>query len=67
MNGSEFSWSEFFHMGGYATFVWSSYGLALVMVVFNVVSPMLERKRVISRVKRAMKREVNSNQMSQSL
>ena len=67
MNGSEFSWSEFFHMGGYATFVWSSYGLAFVMVVFNIVSPMLERKRVISRVKRAMKREVNSNQMSQSL
>ena len=64
MNGSEFSWSEFFHMGGYATFVWSSYGLALVMVVFNIVSPMLERKRVISRVKRAMKREVNSSQMS---
>ena len=64
MNGSEFSWSEFFHMGGYATFVWSSYGLALVMVVFNIVSPMLEHKRVISRVKRAMKREVNSSQMS---
>lgn len=64
MNGSEFSWSEFLHMGGYATFVWSSYGLALVMVVFNIVSPMIERKRVISRVKRAIKREANSRQMS---
>ena len=64
MNGSEFSWSEFLHMGGYAVFVWSSYGLALVMVVFNIVSPMLERKRVISRVKRAIKREAKSGQKS---
>jgi len=51
-------------MGGYAGFVWSSYGLALVMVVFNIVSPMIERKRVISRVKRAIKREANSSQVS---
>ena len=46
MNGSEFSWSEFLHMGGYATFVWSSYGLALVMVVVNIVSPLIERKHL---------------------
>jgi len=60
MNGSEFSWSEFFHMGGYATFVWTSYGLTLVMVVANIVSPLIERKRVISRIKRAIKREANT-------
>jgi len=64
MNGAEFSWSEFFHMGGYASFVWSSYGLALVMVVFNIVSPMIERKRVITRVKRAIKRDASSSQLS---
>ena len=60
MNGSEFSWSEFFHMGGYATFVWTSYGLTLVMVVANIVTPLIERKRVISRIKRAIKREANT-------
>lgn len=64
MNGSEFSWSEFFHMGGYAVFVWSSYGLALLMVVVNIVSPMIERKRVIARVKRAIKREASNGQVS---
>lgn len=57
MNGSEFSWSDFFHMGGYAVYVWSSYALALLLVVANVVSPIIERKRVIARVKRAIKRE----------
>lgn len=64
MNGSEFNWSEFFHMGGYATFVWSSYGLALLMVVVNIVSPMIERKRVITRVKRAIKRDAANKQSS---
>jgi heme exporter protein D len=57
MNGSEFNWSDFFHMGGYATYVWTSYGLALLLVVVNIVSPIIERKRVIAKVKRAIKRE----------
>ena len=57
MNGSEFNWADFFHMGGYATYVWTSYGLALLLVVANIVSPIIERKRVIARVKRAIKRE----------
>ena len=57
MNGSEFSWSEFFNMGGYAFYVWTSYGLMLLMLVVNVVSPMVERKKVIARIKRAIKRE----------
>jgi len=57
MNGSEFSWSEFFAMGGYAFFVWTSYGIALVVILLNIVMPMIERKKVISRVKRAIRRE----------
>lgn len=57
MNGSEFSWSEFFDMGGYAFFVWSSYGLTFLVIVLNIVMPIMHRKKVISRVKRAIKRE----------
>ena len=44
-------------MGGYAVYVWTSYAFALLLVVVNVVSPIIERKRVIARVKRAIKRE----------
>jgi len=51
------NWSEFFHMGGYAYFVWSSYALTLVIVVANIVSPMMQRKKIIARIKRAIKRE----------
>ena len=51
------NWSEFFDMGGYAFFVWTSYGLTLLVVVANIVSPIMQRKKVISRIKRAIKRE----------
>ena len=57
MNGSEFSWSEFFAMGGYAFYVWTSYGITLFVIVLNIIMPMLHRKKVISRVKRAIRRE----------
>jgi heme exporter protein D len=29
--------SEFFAMGGYAAYVWPSYGLTLVVIVLNIV------------------------------
>ncbi len=51
------NWSEFFHMGGYAFFVWTSYGLTLIVVVANIIATMSQRKKVISRIKRAIKRE----------
>ena len=51
------NWSEFFHMGGYAFFVWTSYALTLIVIVANIVAPMIQRKKVISRIKRAIKRE----------
>lgn len=37
--------SEFFHMGGYALYVWAAYALAFVILLLNVLLPMrLERK-----------------------
>ena len=51
------NWSEFFHMGGYAYFVWTSYALALVTVVLNIISPIVQRKKIIARIKRTIKRE----------
>jgi heme exporter protein D len=57
MSGSEFNWTEFFNMGGYALYVWPSYGLALVLVIANVVSPIIQRKKIIAQIKRAIKRQ----------
>ena len=51
------NWSEFFHMGGYAFFVWTSYAIALLLVILNIVAPILQRRRIISRIRRALRRE----------
>jgi heme exporter protein CcmD len=34
-----------------------SYGLTLLVIVFNIVMPLIQRKQVIKRVKRAIRRE----------
>ena len=51
------NWSEFFHMGGYAFYVWTSYAIALLLVILNIVAPILQRRRIISRIRRALRRE----------
>ncbi len=51
------NWSEFFNMGGYAFYVWTSYGLTFIILLANIVSPIMQRKKAIKRIKRAIKRE----------
>ncbi len=46
------SLSEFFHMGGYAVFVWSSYGIALVVLVLNWWLPYQQHKQHLRKLKR---------------
>ena len=42
------SWSEFFSMGGFGLYVWGSYGVALVLLVGEVLM-LWKRKRNITR------------------
>jgi heme exporter protein D len=44
--------SEFFAMGGYASFVWSSYGLAAVVLWLNWYLPRRTHRRVLRQLKR---------------
>ena len=32
------NWSEFFHMGGYAFFVWTSYAITFAVIIANVAA-----------------------------
>ncbi len=48
--------SEFLHMGGYAAYVWSSYGIALVVLLANLVSPVLARRKLLNELARREKR-----------
>ncbi|MDH5570839.1 MAG: heme exporter protein CcmD [Gammaproteobacteria bacterium] len=49
--------SEFFHMGGYAFYVWASYGLAFVIMLWHVIIPLQRNKQQIARIKRKLRRE----------
>ncbi len=42
------SLADFLHMGGYALYVWSAFGLAAVVLAWNVIAP-LQRERALRR------------------
>ncbi|MGB5305771.1 MAG: heme exporter protein CcmD [Gammaproteobacteria bacterium] len=48
--------TEFLHMGGYAGYVWSSYGIALVVLVINVLLPAWQRKKLLADIARTARR-----------
>ncbi|MCX7102204.1 MAG: heme exporter protein CcmD [Methylobacter sp.] len=41
------SMQEFFAMGGYAFYVWTSYGLTLIVLLANIIIPVTQRKRFL--------------------
>lgn len=45
------SMSEFFHMGGYAFYVWSSYGLTTLVLAWVFVSPIFSKKAIIKELR----------------
>jgi heme exporter protein D len=51
------SLGEFLHMGGYGAYVWSSYGIALVVLAANIFGPLLSKKRLLADLARRERRE----------
>jgi heme exporter protein D len=39
--------AEFFVMGGYAFYVWTSYGLTLLVLLVNIILPIVQRKQLL--------------------
>jgi heme exporter protein D len=39
--------AEFFYMGGYAFYVWTSYGLTFVVLLANIIMPVWQRKQLL--------------------
>ena len=46
------SWSAFWAMGGYAPYVWGSYGALFLFVVVEIISLLRGRKKLLQRLKR---------------
>jgi heme exporter protein D len=48
--------NEFLHMGGYAFYVWTCYGLALFVLLINVILPLRQRKKLLNDIARTTRR-----------
>ncbi|MGR9037228.1 MAG: heme exporter protein CcmD [Gammaproteobacteria bacterium] len=40
---------EFFAMGGYAFYVWTAYGVTLIVLLANIIIPVVQRKQFLRR------------------
>lgn len=46
------SLAEFFHMGGYALYVWPAYAIALLVLVLNIVLPILRQRQQLRKLRK---------------
>ena len=46
---------EFFSQGGYAFFVWGSYGLGLILLIAELVQLRNQRRTILARLGRLMR------------
>ena len=51
------SLGEFFHMGGYAFYVWTSYGIAFLVLLANIIAPVRQRRKLLDGIARAARRQ----------
>ena len=58
--------AEFFNMGGYAFFVWTSYGLAALVLIINAVLPSIREKTIKQTLARRYRREAALKQQRES-
>jgi len=51
------NWADFFHMGGYAFEVWTSWALTLLVLIGFVAFPKMKNARIRHDIKRQISRE----------
>ncbi|WP_430461935.1 heme exporter protein CcmD [Thalassolituus sp. LLYu03] len=49
--------SEFLAMGNHGFYIWLSYGLTAVVVAWNVLQPLLQRRRLLKEQAQRLRRE----------
>lgn len=53
---------EFFAMGGYAFYVWGSYGVTTLFLVLEIVFLMLRKRTITQRLGRRLRMRIEVNQ-----
>ena len=51
------SFTEFLAMGDHGLYVWTSYGISLVVLAINVAMPLIARRRYLQDEARRLRRE----------
>ena len=54
--------NEFFHMGGYAAYVWSAFGLSLATLLTGFVHPLLKERAILQQIRKKQQRERKVNE-----
>lgn len=49
--------SEFFAMSGYGGYVWSSYAIFVLVLLADMISPLLQRRRITIQLRNRIARE----------
>ena len=52
---------EFFNIGGYAFYVWSSYGIALLVLLVNIIAPLRQRNKLLNKIADTARRQARRN------
>jgi heme exporter protein D len=51
------SLEQFFSMGGYAFYVWTSYGIAMAVLLINFIAPLRRKSEVLKSIARMIRQE----------
>ena len=54
--------AEFFAMGGYALYVWSSFGVCALIMVLEPIAISVRRKKIVQRLQREIRAEKFDNE-----
>jgi len=56
---------ELFQMGKYGAYVWSSYGLAFVVMSYVAIKPMIDKKSILKQLMMKYRRETQQQNKKQ--
>lgn len=59
------SFAEFVAMDGHGPYVWACYAIALTVILFNLISPILKRRHFFTVQGRILRRERQQKQQQQ--
>ncbi len=51
------NWADFFHMGGYAFYVWTSWAVTITLMIVLVVTARLRKRQLIEQLRQKHRRE----------